>query len=416
MTDDITLRRPRPDEIRAFLGPLADAFGEELSEAEFEHESQLLEPDRLVNAFDGEERVGSAGAYSLRLTVPGGEVGAAGISAVGVRPSHRRRGILRQMMDWLLADARARDEAVAVLWATEGTIYQRFGFGMGTVHSSFEIDRTRAIFRQPVEGPAGDGAPYGVVRMVDVEEAMRVFPAVFEQVRRINPGAVSRTETKWRLEVLGDAEWMQGGNGPKFRALLEVDGEPRAYAIYRFKGEWGPVGPNGSILVLEVTALDPAAEQALWQWLLSMDLTATVRAWRGPVPHPLQLWLDEPRRLGLTVADGVWLRIVDVAAALGGRTYNGSGTVVLEIDDPMFDSNAGRWELAVRDGAPVVARTTAEPHITLDVGALASAYLGAFRFADLARAGRARECQPGSVTTLDMLFTPSRAPWCATMF
>jgi predicted acetyltransferase len=168
--------------------------------------------------------------------------------------------------------------------------------------------------------------------------------------------------------------------------------------------------------VLEVTGVDPAAEQALWQWLLSMDLVRTVVGRRGPVPHPLQHWLLEPRRLALTVLDGLWLRILDLPAALTARSYVGSGSLVLDVSDDMFDSNAGRWRLAVTDGRADVARTKDAPDVELDIGTLAAAYLGGFRFVDLGAAGRVRECQPGLLQTADALFTPPRAPWNSTPF
>ena len=210
---------------------------------------------------------------------------------------------------------------------------------------------------------------------------------------------------------------MRAGGGPKYRAVLEVNGEPRGYTIYRVKSDWGPTGPASTLRVLEVYGLDPVAEQVLWEWLFAMDLIGTITAWRSPVPHPLQQWLTEPRRLALTVQDGMWLRILDVPAALSGRTYAGSGTLVLDVVDSLIESNAGRWQLAVDgDGTATAARTKAEPDLQLDVAALASTYLGAFRFGDLATAGRVRECQPGSLRSADVLFTPPRSPWNSTPF
>jgi predicted acetyltransferase len=140
--------------------------------------------------------------------------------------------------------------------------------------------------------------------------------------------------------------------------------------------------------VLEVTGVDPAAEQALWQWLFGMDLVRTVSATRGPVPHPLQQWLVEPRRLALTVGDGLYLRILDLPAALSERGYVGSGSLVLEVSDDLMESNAGRWQLSVDGGRGSVAPTSAAPDLELDVGALAQVYLGGLRFVDLAVAGR----------------------------
>ena len=144
--------------LRAWLRPASAAFAEVFSDAELEQERRLWELDRLIGAVDGETWVGTGGAYSFGLTVPGGEVGAAGITVIGVTPSHRRRGILRQMMRWLLDQARERDEPVAVLWATESAIYQRFGFGIGTLQSQFDIERTRVAFLRPAPAARPDPA------------------------------------------------------------------------------------------------------------------------------------------------------------------------------------------------------------------------------------------------------------------
>ena len=160
MTDDtIRLRQPTDDEIRAWLRPASEAFAEVFSDAELEQERRLWEIDRLIGAVDGETWVGTGGAYSLGLTVPGGEVGAAGITVIGVTPSHRRRGILRMMMRWLLDQARERNEPSAVLYATESAIYQRFGFGIGTLQSQFDIERDAS--RLPAAGSAARPDPPG---------------------------------------------------------------------------------------------------------------------------------------------------------------------------------------------------------------------------------------------------------------
>jgi predicted acetyltransferase len=411
MPNDITLRSPRPDELHEFWRPLADAFAESLSVEEIEAERPLLDFERLIGAFDGEKRVGTAAAYTFRMTVPGGEVGASGITGVGVRPDYRRQGILRQMMDWLLDDARRRGEPVAILTASEAAIYQRFGFGQASMASSFTLDPALAEFGEPVDlGPASQ------IRMVETDEATALFATIYDRVRSGIPGAVDRIEPKWRLWLVGDAEWMRRGQGIKYRAVIEVEGEPRGYAIYRIEHAWGTTGPASTMNVQEVTGVDPAAEQALWEWLLSMDLVRTVAGRRGPVPHPLQHWLLEPRRMGLTINDGLWLRILDLPAALAARGYVGSGSLVLDVSDEMFESNAGRWELRVDDGRGVVTRTAAAPDLELDIGTLAAAYLGGFRFADLAVAGRVRDCEPGVLQAADALFTPPRAPWNSTPF
>jgi predicted acetyltransferase len=357
--------------------------------------------------------VGSSGAFSMQLTVPGGAVvPASGITGVGVVPDARRRGVLRQMMSWLFEDASKHHEPLAILWASEAAIYQRFGFGMGTLVSSFEVERDRIVFRDPL--PPRDDVR---VRMVDVEEGARLAAPIYEHNRQLVPGTLEREELEWLRMIMADASWMRGKNGPKYRVVLEVGGEPRAYATYRINGDWSPRGSANTVVIVDFQALDPEAEQYLWQWLVSMDLATTVKTMRGPFPHPLQLMLLEPRRLGLMVGDGMWLRIVDVAGALGARTYTGEGSLVLELTDTVLPANAGRWKLTVdHAGVATVKPSRAEPDLVLDISALAGSYLGAWRFLDLAAAGRVRECHPGALHTADVLFTPSRAAYSNTMF
>ena len=415
MSDEIVLRNPTEAEFPRFIAPLSIAFNEELSDAAIENDRHTIELDRFIGALEGDSVVGCSGAYSFGLTVPGGEVGAAGITGVGVLPSHRRRGILRQMMTWLFTQARERHEPVAILWASEAAIYQRFGFGPGTLQTQLEAVNDKIHFARPVESA-------GRVRIVDVDEAARRFPPIYEAVRRATPGSVTRSDARWRWEQLADAEWMRHGNGPKVLALLEDHGETRGYVIYRTRSEWDTFGPKGVVTVLELTALDAAAEQELWQWIFGIDLIASVRSWRGPAPHPLQLMVTEPRRLGTALTDGTWLRILDLPAALTSRSYRGPGELVIEVTDEFCPWNAGRWQLSVPgDGAAgtaiaATAPSSARVDLALDISDIAAVYLGAYRFADLVRAGRVRECRPGAVVAADAMFLPSRAPSNTTMF
>ena len=415
MSDAFALRNPTEAEFPRFIAPLSIAFNQELSDAAIENDRKTIELDRFVGALEGDDVVGCGGAYTFGLTVPGGEVGAAGITAVGVLPSHRRRGILRQMMTWLFAQARERGEPVAILWASEAAIYQRFGFGMGTIQTSLEMARDKVRFLRPVEPP-------GRIRIVDLDAAVERFPPVYDAVRRSTPGSITRTQARWRYETLADGEWMRYGNGAKIRAVYEVDGDARGYAIYRTRGDWDHGGPKGVVTVLEVCALDAVVEQAIWEWIVGIDLIATIRAWRGPSPHPLQLMVTEPRRLGATLTDGTWLRILDLPAALEARAYRRSGSLIFDVTDAECPWNAGRWRLSVEaDGAAgsTSVRSASEsvvPDLALDIGDLAAVYLGAFRVADLAGVGRVRECRPGAVAAADDLFVTARAPSNGTMF
>ena len=399
--------------LRDFVAPLLAAFGEEMSDTEYDDWRRTAEPDRFIAAFDGPASVGAAGAYTFRLTVPGGEVAAAGVTAVGVEPGHRRQGILRTLMRQQLDDVRARGEPVAVLWASEAAIYQRFGYGLATLNGSLEVERARTEWLRPAE-------PVGRLRLVDADEALATFPGVYERVRAVTPGALSRTEEWWRWATLHDAEYMRRGAGPKYRYLCEVDGSPEGYAIYRVKGDWDERGPKGELMVVEAMATSPAVERAVWSFLFGVDLVRTITLRRVAVPPPLALALADPRAIGLRVVDGLWLRLVDLQAALAARRYGGPGELVVEVTDEFCSWNAGRWRIAAfgEPGAAVatVERTDGPADIATDTADLAAAYLGAFRLSDLARAGRAEELVPGALRRADAMLAWDRAPHCGTMF
>jgi predicted acetyltransferase len=415
--DDIETRFPirtaTRETLPAMVSPLGIAFGEDFTAAETEDWLRTAEPERFIAAFEGDVPVATAGAFTFRMTVPGGEVAAAGVTAVGVEPGHRRQGILRALMRRQLDDVRARAEPVAVLWASEAPIYQRFGYGLGTLSGRLEIGRSRTAWLRPQP-------PQGRMRLVDAAEALATFPPVYDRVRARTPGALSRTEDWWRFGTLHDAEYMRRGAGPKLRYLYEVDGAAEGYAIYRPKSDWDERGPKGQLQVVEVMAATPRAERAAWSFLFGVDLMATTRADRQPVPHPLQLQLADPRALGLVAGDGIWVRLVDLPAALAARRYGTAGELVIEVADDFCPWNAGRWLLSAGGGAEsaaaTVERSHAAPDLVLDIGDLAAAYLGTFRPSDLARAGRIDATSAGTLRRADAMLASDRTPWCCTMF
>jgi predicted acetyltransferase len=381
-------------------------FGADPTEEEAERFARLLPLDRMHAAWEGDLIVGGAGAFPLELSVPGGgRVGAVGVTAVGVLPTHRRRGILRQLMRAQLADVHARGEAVACLWASEGSIYGRFGYGIGTLQGSVALPRERTAFARAAQ-------PYGAIRLVSAEEAMDAFPQVYDRVLAERPGMLTRTPEWWETRPLADDPERRGGAGPKVYVLLEADGRPEAYAAYRIRQSFEGYASTGSLLVLEALGATPAATRALWRWLLDMDWTAKIEVDRLPVDHPLLQLLAEPRRLRMTLVDALWVRLVDVGAALSGRGYAGDGEVVLELRDELCPWNEGRW----RVGPGGAERSDAESGLALDVAALGSAYLGAFTFRQLADAERLEEREAGAIARADAIFRVDRAPWCLEIF
>jgi predicted acetyltransferase len=410
------LRIPTVDELQTFLTPTHVAFGEPTAGPSVDDWAKLVEADRFLGAFESPQSdtpVGAAAALSVKLTVPGGEVPAAAVTAVGVRPDHRRQGALSALMRRQLDDVRAGDEPVAILWASEGAIYQRFGYGLATLDGSFEVTVARTAFRPAAE-------PEGRVRMVSEEESRALVPAIYEAMRKSTPGAISRSQDWWTVGVLADPEYSRDGMSEKYRVVYEVEGLAEGYAIYRLKPDWDDAGPKGELVVREAVTTTPRALRAIWRYLFDVDLVRTVKAPHMAVPNPLQHVLAEPRALGLKVADGLWARLVDLPAALSARRYATHDALVLEVSDTYCPWNAGRWRLRTEgphDPAPAIVEATSDvPDLALDTTDLAAAYLGGKRLLDLASAGRVTELTPGALARAEALFSADREPWCMSMF
>jgi predicted acetyltransferase len=304
-----------------------------------------------------------------------------------------------------LEDCRARGEAAAWLWASEGTIYPRFGYGLASRIGRMELARDRARFALPFE-------PRGTVRLVAAEEAARAFPPLYERLFAQRPGLFSRSANWWEKRRLAHNP-AQRQNGEKNLALLELDGEPAGYAIYFVKQDWDTAGfSTGTVRIEEAVAVSPEAERELWRWLLDFDWTSQLVHDKLPLDHPLFLLLAEPRRMRFLLNDGVWVRLLDLPAALSARSYNDAPDVVLEVADAFFPENAGRY----RVGPGGCERTDADADVALDVTGLGSVYLGGFSFADLQRGLRARELREGGVARADALFRTGVQPWCLEIF
>jgi predicted acetyltransferase len=397
------LSSPTQEEMPEFIRLVEAAFGHEPQEEEIERWSRTLEPERMLWVSDGDLKVATAGAFTFRVSIPGGELPAAGVTVVGVLPSHRRRGILRQMMREQIDDVRGRAEPLAVLWASEASIYGRFGYGLATKGARITIDRDRAVFRD-------DPGPSGAARLVTLEDAADLLPDVFERVRAQTPGMFARSRTWWESSTLADPEHARRGGGPLFCAVLELDDNPEAYALYRIKGDWEEGVPNSTLVIREVMATSTPALREIWRFLFGVDLVARVEAWGVPPDYPLFLMLTEARRLRMTLSDALWLRIVDLEAALEARSFADAEPVVLDVRDAFCPWNEGAWRV------PDVARTEAQPDLRIDAGDLGSAYLGGISFAELARAGRVEELRDGGIERADSVFRTSVTPWCPEVF
>lgn len=398
-----SVRTGTPRDLDAITSLLVLAFHDSVDEDQWAESTRLVfEPSRSLVAVDGAEIVGHAGTFTRDLTVPGSVMPAAFVTMVGVAGTHRRKGIARQLLIRQLRDARSAGDPVAVLWASEGRIYQRFGYGMGSRKLSLDIETREVRLRGPdtVEGRIRAGFPQEMVA-----DAARVYDAVVAQ----RPGYASRPGNWWDF-LLADPPSRREGGGPKRIAVHEGPSGVDGYALFRVRSSWDAGGPNGQVMVQHVVAANPVAYREMWRWLMDIDLTRTVTLTYGSADEPLLDMVDEPRRLHASLADGLWLRVLDVPAALAGRRYAAQPDLVLEITDPLIAENNGRFLL---DGG---ARTQRQPDLALDIATLGNLYLGGGSAGALADAGRITELRPGAVAEADAAFRWHRAPVGIEMF
>src|SRR3954451_15317889 len=366
---EVRATRDREEFRRAFYG-IGQYFGGPPTDEQIERFEQVLGHERVHAAFEGGAIVGGAGAFPFEMSVPGGVLGCGGVTVVGVYPTHRRRGALRAMMDAQLRDIHERGEPIAALWASEETIYGRYGYGIASWGSDIVLPREWASFAEPLERR-------GRVRFVAPDEATPLLAPVWEELMRQRPGVFRRTEPWWRLRVtrVPDTE----KDNPSRYVVLEEEGDVRGYAIFKSDMKFGRGVPASTLNVREAIGTTPQATAEIWRFLLDIDWQATITTSLLPPDHPLFLLLANPRRADYKLIDGLWVRLVDVGAALSGRAYAGSGSVVFEVRDAVCPWNEGRWRVSA-EGAT---RTDDDADIALDVSTLGSAYLGATSFAQL---------------------------------
>jgi predicted acetyltransferase len=395
--------------VRAVFVP----FGGTPTEQDVEDTRIEFEPGRSIAAYDGDHIVGNTSVISLKMTVPGGAaVSTAGVTTVGVSPTHRRRGILRSMMRRQSDDSHDQGYAIAALWASEPPIYQRFGYGLATRQAGARIPRAYTQWLAPA--PADPGQ----VRLIAGEAAAKELDPVYDRVRGETPGMLARNKKWWRYRFRHlDAEHHRGGFGPMFYALHEGAEGPDAYAVYRVKiDDDGDGIDRGVVQVVETAATTPGSVRAMWSYLFGIDLVETIDVWNRPPDDPLFSMVLDLRRVGPRVVDGLWLRLLDVPAALSARRYGVDGRLVFELQDEFCSWNAGRYELTGGPDGAECAATDAEPELTLTSNELGAVYLGGTRLRDLARAGRVTEDAPGAVARADAMFAGDREPWCPHQF
>ena len=397
----LPIRTLTTDDLTGVWAVLEHAFaGPHASDEDRDVEFALADPARFYGGYDGDHPVASGGSLALSMTVPGGSRPVAGVTWIGVQPTHRRRGLLTSIMGRLIGDLHDRGEAVAALWASEGAIYQRFGFGPAAWDVALAVP-SHAAFNRPV---AATG-----LRLVEPDRTD--LRAVYDSVAATTGGWHARDDAWWDYR-LHDPEGNRSGASPLRCVLADGPTGVEGYALYATRQEWESGRPSGTAHLRELVAVNPEAKARLWRYLLDLDLLQSVRSHITGADEPLLQLLAEPRAAVPRLKDNLWVRLVDVAAALGGRAYAADVDLVLAVEDDACPWNAGRFRLqAGRDGATCES-TSEEPDLRVHAADLGAAYLGGTTLLSRAAAGHVTELRDGALVEASAAFSwPGPAPY-----
>ncbi len=416
---DLDVRGISEDELERFWPVLFTAFGQEPTAERVADEAAWVDVDRLLGVVDGDRFVGTAGSYAFEQTVPGGAtLPVAGVTMVAVLPTHRRRGALRSMMQYQLDDVVARGEPVAVLTASEASIYGRFGHGLGTRLHKVVIDTSAGL---PMLTPPATG---GSLRLISPDEFRTLLPSLHDAVRRTRVGELSREPRWWDLVLLDREDWRDGASH-RFDVVHERDGVVDGWISYRVKQGSEEGVARYEVQLRELVTADPEVEAALVTYAAEIDLTTSITTMARPVDDPLPYRLVDSRRYRVArVVDHVYVRVLDVPRALAARTYEHAGALLLDVDDPFRPEAGGRFRLDVADDGTATCERVAqadgaggaEPSLRLDAAALGSLYLGDVVPSRLARAARLQPSSSDALAVADRLFPTVRAPYCTLDF
>ena len=342
-------------------------------------------------------------SYDMAVTAPGPldaltRVPMAGLSWVSVHPDHRRRGVLREMITHHFAQLHEQGVPLSGLHAAEVQIYGRFGYGTSSVEMVLELDRG-AVFAAP---SLDDAVCRVTTRFVaaDSDDAARVVHELQLRCAATTLGAVTRPEQMAR-PLFVDLPLTRQGREPWQVLLADIDGQPSGYAVFSRKAHWTDARAKGTVDVRELAASDPATLLALARRLVDFDLTASTTISGRGANDPLIWWAGGPRALGVKCYDSLWLRLIDVDAALMARGYSCVCDVVLDVVDPICPWNQRAWRLTVdQEAVATCLPTSDDADVRLPVQALSAAYLGSRNLATQAGQGLVTELTAGSLRLL----------------
>lgn len=399
-------------EVAAFRTAVQFGFGTDLPESELAPEVieaflGIAPMATMLVADDGGRFVATFGSRDFELALPGGaSVPMAGATMVTVLPTHRRRGLLTEMMGRHLAQAVERGQVVAGLRASEETIYGRFGYGSAT--PCYDLRLPAAAVTVPAPRPAA-GQGRLDLRVVTADEAAALLPPAYDRCWRSVAGLLCRSPAWWQERLIRDPEHRRLGASSRRHVVADRQGTVLGWASYRQRSGWSAGQPDGAVVVEDLVAFDDDARRALWHYLAHVDLYPNVEWEHCALDDPIFLEVDRPRGLAVRLRDSLWLRLLDPVRAFEARRYEHDGAVTLALDDPVGIAS-GTWRLTVEGGEAGCRPAAGTAEVTLTSRAAGAAFLGGVPVLTLARAGWA-EGDPGAVARLDAMLRTSRAPW-----
>jgi predicted acetyltransferase len=401
--------RERTDE---FFAAVMRGFHDDYVAERWEPMRKVFEPERTFGFQVDGRWISTCGAYTRRLTVPGGSVPAAAVTVVTVQPSYRRRGLLTEMMTHQLHDIQERgEEPVALLWASESAIYGRFGYGHASPQVRLTGKTKTTAFRPDVD--LGSGS----VGEVERDQAIPIMKRLHRDLLPRRVGALNRNDDWWVVRWHDPEQWRHGASAYRFAMHYDHGGRPDGYVAFRVKNDWSESGAEVS--VEEVDAESAEARAALWRFVLDLDLVRRFVRQGAPVDESVRYLVADLRSVKAEQQEGTYARLVDVPHALEARRYLADIDVTIRVEDPLLPRNNGTIRLeAGRDGAAVtrVTRGRRRPDLAMNVRDLSSIYLGGTSLAALARAGIVTERTKGAAAATGAAFAWSQPPFCPDFF
>jgi predicted acetyltransferase len=409
LIDDLVMRPIAAAEVPIFATLVEQAFGgSRLSDGEIANRAGVLEPPRTLAVFDHDEMIATLAVHSLTMSIPGGQVSVGGVNHVAVRADYRRRGLMTSMMAAALSDIQERGEAVSALWPSEAPIYGRFGYGLASRHARLVIDGPG--------GSVGSASPGEIRLLPDASKAdTELLDGIYRSWYAVRHGSIVRSTEHWRQRLAPRVN-AQGDIANVVCLLHGRDEDADGYALYTARPEWAQGQlPNGVTVVHEVCARTARALTALWDHLLSVDMMATVKAPFIPVDDPGMWTLRDSRRWQTQLTDNLWIRLVDVPAALRARTYARDIDIVLEVHDDVPAGNA-RYRLSADATGASCDSTTAPADLRVTAAQLGASYLGGTSLAAFALTGGLEEMRKGALHVAATALSAPLAPCCIDTF